>query len=158
MLLRKYGARIDEFDQRKKFALYFNVAILIRRALSAALLVFFQKFVYAQLFRLTVVNLIALLLLIQHKPNMNWRDLIINITYEWFFLIIHWLNFLVAYDNHVHSYSEDATLIICWGVIGYCLNKSCNHIFVYHLPTIGDGDLDLLKKHFDKQAKDLMYV
>ena len=154
-LMNKYGALIEEFNPQKKEALYCNVAILIRRALTAALLVFFQKMVYAQVFGLIIVNLAALLLLIRYKPYLNWRDLVTNITYEFFFLIIHVLIFLIAYDNHVHNFSEDGRLILGWGVIGCCLiTLAITFLFIIfqQLEIIGKV-IGNLKKVLNKEKK-----
>ena len=120
LLYLKYDTLVKEFDVTKKSARNFIVVWLIRRLVMCLSLVFLQGYPYVQINVLCILMAGAIFHSWVYAPYATKKENICNTLMELLFGLIHGVIYVLIYDDHNPSFSEEQRLQMGWIIIFAC--------------------------------------
>lgn len=136
---RKYFNSLRrEFTTNAFPANYYMFYQLIRRMITAFILVFLQDYSYNQISLLLAVNIIPVLLAVAKSPYKTMNEKITNAVTEFSYFFIHILIFALIFDNKNYVLSDIERINIGWLIIAFCIvSLLVNIILMLREFTIG---------------------
>jgi len=120
LLTIKYEGLVEEYDLNKKAGRYFVPIWLVRRLVMCASLVFLQGYAYVQINILCINIVVSIIHLWVYCPFETKRENICNTIIEILFGAIHAAIYILIYDDHNPSFTEEQRLQMGWVIIVAC--------------------------------------
>jgi len=120
LLYVKYETLAKEYNIKKKSSRNFIVIWLVRRLIMCLSLVFLQGYPYVQINVLCILMLASIFYSWYYVPYMTRKENICNTLIEIFFGCIHAVIYVLIYDDHNPSFTEQQRLQMGWVIIFAC--------------------------------------
>jgi len=155
LLLIKYETLVKEYNINKASSRNFLVIWLVRRFIMCLSLVFLQGYPYMQINILCILMLLSIIYSWRYAPYNTKKENVCNTLMEILFACIHGAIYVLIYDDHNPTFSDDQRLQMGWAIILACalillISLGLNLLEQVRLVVRG---IRLLKKLMSKKDK-----
>ena len=137
----KFDALIGEYNAKKAAGRYFVPIWLLRRLAMCLCLVFLQGYPYVQINVLCLLMIVSIAHLWEYAPYGSKRDNICLTLMEILFGLIHIVIYILVYDDHNPTFSDNQRLKMGWAIIGI----SGVILMIYIVINLSDQIKEILK-------------